>query len=101
MVLFWAGLKNKSNLVISDFPLKRANLCEAKKTVINGLWFTGSQNIWVPINVAGVKDTNSLVTSSHLRTERGMNWRQLGPEMSPILWTEAGMTAADQDFQKT
>lgn len=99
MVLFWAGLKNKSNLVISDFPLKRANLCEGKKDVINGLWFTGSQNIWVPINVAGVKDTNSLVTSSHLRTERGM--KQLGPEMSPILWTEAGMTAADQGFQKT
>lgn len=83
------------------FPLKRANLCEGKKDVINGLWFIGSQNIWVPRNVAGLKDTNSSVISSHLRTERGMNWRQLGPEMSPVLWTEAGMKAADQDFQKT
>lgn len=98
MPLFWAGLKNKSTLVISVFPLKRANLCEGKKDVINGLWFIGSQNIWVPRNVAGLKDTNSPVTLSHLRTE---NWRQLGPEMSPVLWTEAGMKAADQDFQKT
>ena len=42
MSLFWAGLKNKSNVVISVFPLKRANLCEGKKDVINGLWFIGS-----------------------------------------------------------
>lgn len=30
-----------------------------------------------------------------------MNWRQLGPGVSPVLWNEVGMRAAEQDFQRT
>lgn len=100
MQLFWAGLQSKSSLVISEFLLKRANLSEGEKDFINVLWSMGSQKIWIPRKVAGVKDPNPPAASFHVRTEGGMNWRQLGPEMSPVLWNEAGRRAADQDFQK-
>lgn len=50
--------------------------------------------------MAGVMDTTFPVPSLHLKSEAGMNQRQLRPGISPVLGDEAGMRATSQGFQR-